>query len=68
LFVEIIRHSKTILWNGPMGVFEMSSFESGTKKVAEALAEETRFGAFTLIGGGDSSSAIIKFGFAENVS
>lgn len=68
LFVEIIRQSKTILWNGPMGVFEMSKFENGTKKVAEALAEETRFGAFTLIGGGDSAAAINKFGLADNVS
>ncbi|MEO8150622.1 MAG: phosphoglycerate kinase [Bacteroidia bacterium] len=68
LFVEIIHQSKTILWNGPMGVFEMSKFENGTKKVAEALAEETRFGAYTLIGGGDSAAAINKFGLSDNVS
>ncbi len=68
LFVEVIRQSKTILWNGPMGVFEMEKFEAGTRKVAEALAEETRFGAYTLIGGGDSAAAINKFGFADNVS
>jgi phosphoglycerate kinase len=68
LFVEVIRQSKTILWNGPMGVFEMSKFENGTRKVAETLAEETRFGAYTLIGGGDSAAAINKFGFADNVS
>ena len=68
LFVEVIRQSKTILWNGPMGVFEMPKFEDGTRKVAEALAEETRFGAYTLIGGGDSAAAINKFGFADNVS
>lgn len=68
LFVEVIRQSKTILWNGPMGVFEMPKFEAGTRKVAEALAEETRFGAYTLIGGGDSAAAINKFGFADNVS
>lgn len=68
LFVEVIRLSKTILWNGPMGVFEMPKFEAGTRKVAEALAEETRFGAYTLIGGGDSAAAINKFGFADNVS
>lgn len=68
LFVEILRQSKTILWNGPMGVFEMSKFENGTRKVAEALAEETRFGAYTLIGGGDSAAAINKFGLADQVS
>jgi phosphoglycerate kinase len=68
LFVEVIRQSKTILWNGPMGVFEMPKFEAGTRKVAEALAEETRFGAYTLIGGGDSAAAINKFGYADNVS
>lgn len=68
LFKEVIRQSKTILWNGPMGVFEMPKFENGTKKVAEALAEETRFGAYTLIGGGDSAAAINKFGLTDNVS
>ncbi|MFC4872671.1 phosphoglycerate kinase [Negadavirga shengliensis] len=67
-FAEIIKKSKTILWNGPMGVFEMSSFEHGTKAMAEAIVEATRNGAFTLIGGGDSAAAVNKFGFGEEVS
>ena len=54
LFSEVISKSKTILWNGPMGVFEMSMFESGTKSVAEAIVAATENGAFSLIGGGDS--------------
>lgn len=67
-FAEIIRNSKTILWNGPMGVFEMQKFENGTKAVAEAVAEATRKGAFSLIGGGDSAAAVSKFGFEDQVS
>ncbi|MEX2512369.1 MAG: phosphoglycerate kinase [Cyclobacteriaceae bacterium] len=67
-FSEVIRNSKTVLWNGPMGVFEMSSFQEGTKAVAEALVEATENGAFTLIGGGDSAAAINKFGMGEKVS
>ncbi len=67
-FAEVIKNSKTVLWNGPMGVFEMSSFEKGTKEVAEALVEATKNGAFTLIGGGDSAAAINKFGFGADVS
>ena len=66
--VEIIKSSKTILWNGPMGVFEMSSFEKGTKAVAEAIAEATKNGAFSLIGGGDSVAAIGKYGLKKEVS
>lgn len=67
-YSEVIKSCKTILWNGPMGVFEMSSFETGTKAVAEALVEVTKNGAFTLIGGGDSVAAINKYGFADEVS
>jgi phosphoglycerate kinase len=61
-------NSKTILWNGPMGVFEMTSFENGTKSIAEAVADATKNGAYSLIGGGDSAAAVQKFGFAEQVS
>lgn len=63
-----IAESNTILWNGPMGVFEMSNFENGTKQIAYSLAEATQNGAFTLIGGGDSSAAIHKFGLENKVS
>jgi phosphoglycerate kinase len=65
---EVIKNSKTILWNGPMGVFEMSSFENGTKQAANAIAEATKNGAFTLIGGGDSVAAINKYNLADKVS
>ncbi len=67
-FANVVLHSKTILWNGPMGVFEMSSFQHGTKAIATAIAEATEKGAYSLIGGGDSVSAINKFGFNEKVS
>jgi phosphoglycerate kinase len=67
-FRNIIIESKTILWNGPMGVFEFSNFQQGTKAIAEAVAEATQRGAFSLIGGGDSVSAINKFGLADKVS
>lgn len=67
-YSEVIRNSKTILWNGPMGVFEMSSFENGTKQVALAIAEATKKGAFSLIGGGDSVAAINKYNLASEVS
>nr|WP_294894951.1 phosphoglycerate kinase [uncultured Pedobacter sp.] len=67
-FSEIIKKSKTILWNGPMGVFEMSKFENGTKAVAHAVVEATENGAFSLIGGGDSAAAVAKFGFEDQVS
>ncbi|EAZ80319.1 phosphoglycerate kinase [Algoriphagus machipongonensis] len=68
LFAETILNSKTILWNGPMGVFEMESFDKGTKAVAEALVEATKAGSYSLIGGGDSAAAINKFGFGGDVS
>ena len=67
-YSDVIKNSKTILWNGPMGVFEMSSFENGTKQVALAIAEATKKGAFSLIGGGDSVAAINKYHLAEQVS
>lgn len=67
-YSEVIKNSKTILWNGPMGVFEMSSFENGTKQVALAIAEATKKGAFSLIGGGDSVAAINKYKLASEVS
>lgn len=67
-FYDVIVKSKTVLWNGPMGVFEMSNFENGTKAVAVAVVEATEKGAFTLIGGGDSAAAVAKFGFEEKVS
>ena len=67
-FCDVIAASKTVLWNGPMGVFEMSSFEAGTKAVANAVAEMTQNGGFSLIGGGDSAAAIHKFGLADQVS
>lgn len=67
-FAEVIKKSKTILWNGPMGVFEMEKFQSGTKAIAEAVAEATQNGAFSLVGGGDSVAAVNKFGFASKVS
>jgi phosphoglycerate kinase len=68
LFGEVIKSSKTILWNGPMGVFEMSSFQNGTVSVAQSIADATESGAFSLIGGGDSAAAVSKFGFADKVS
>lgn len=67
-FSKVIQESKTILWNGPMGVFEMSNFEAGTKTVAEAVVAATQKGAYSLIGGGDSAAAIRQFGFADDVS
>ncbi len=67
-FSAVLNSSKTILWNGPMGVFEMDAFASGTKTVAEAVAESTEKGAFSLIGGGDSAAAVYKFGFDNKVS
>lgn len=67
-FSEVIKKSKTILWNGPMGVFEMSKFENGTKAVAHAIVEATENGAYSLIGGGDSVAAINKYHLAEKVS
>jgi len=67
-FIEVINNSKTILWNGPVGVFEMEKFEKGTKTIALAITEATKKGAFSLIGGGDSVAAINKYGLADKVS
>lgn len=67
-FSKVITGSKTILWNGPMGVFEMEKFEGGTKAVADAVVEATKNGAFSLIGGGDSAAAVAKFNLTEDVS
>ncbi len=68
LFRDILLASKTILWNGPMGVFEMPSFAQGTIQVAQAVAEATKGGAFSLIGGGDSVAAVNQYGLADQVS
>jgi len=68
IFNEVIGKSKTVLWNGPMGVFEMDKFQAGTKAVAESVAAATARGAFSLVGGGDSVAAVNKFGLAGNVS
>jgi len=68
VFSKVVEGSKTILWNGPMGVFEMEKFEGGTKAIAEAVVRATAKGAFSLIGGGDSAAAVAKFGFEEKVS
>ena len=67
-FSAIIKDSKTILWNGPMGVFEMEKFSAGTKAIAQAVADATAKGAFSLIGGGDSAAAVNKFGMSDKVS
>ncbi len=67
-YSEHILKSKTILWNGPVGVFEFEKFEAGSKAIATAIAEATAAGAFSLIGGGDSVACINKFGFADKVS
>ncbi len=67
-FSEIIEHSKTIIWNGPMGVFEMPNFEKGTREIANAICKVTEKGAYSLVGGGDSVAAIKQFGLAKKVS
>ena len=68
LFANVIKGSKTILWNGPCGVFEFDTFAVGSKAIAEAIAVATKAGAFSLIGGGDSVACINKFGLADQVS
>ncbi len=67
-FAEVISASNTLLWNGPMGVFEMDTFAKGTRVVADAVVAATERGAFSLIGGGDSAAAVSKFGMTEHVS
>lgn len=68
VFSNTIKNSKTILWNGPMGVFEMEKFAEGTKAVAVAVVAATKAGGFSLIGGGDSAAAVAQFGFSDDVS
>ncbi len=68
LFAEVIENSKTILWNGPCGVFEFDNFANGSRAIAEAIVKATENGAFSLIGGGDSVACINKFGLADKVS
>jgi phosphoglycerate kinase len=67
-FANVIHHSKLILWNGPMGVFEMEKFQHGTKTIAKAVADATQQGAFSLVGGGDSVAAVNQFGYTDKVS
>lgn len=67
-FANVIHQSKLILWNGPMGVFEMEKFQHGTKTIAKAVAEATQNGAFSLVGGGDSVAAVNQFGYTDKVS
>lgn len=67
-FAAVIKNSKTILWNGPMGVFEMKKFAKGTQAIAKAVAQATKKGAFSLVGGGDSVAAVNQLGLADEVS
>jgi phosphoglycerate kinase len=67
-FVSTIKSAKTILWNGPMGVFEMPSFAKGTLAIAESVAEATQNGAYSLVGGGDSVAAVTQVGLSDAVS
>ena len=67
-FTEIIKNSKTILWNGPVGVFEFENFEKGSRSVSDAIVAATKNGAFSLVGGGDSVACVNKFGHADEVS
>ena len=67
-FSQVIADSKTILWNGPVGVFEMSTFAKGTIAIGEAVDTATQAGAFSLVGGGDSVAAVKQFGFDQKVS
>jgi phosphoglycerate kinase len=67
-YADCIKNSKTILWNGPMGVFEIESFQEGTKQIALAVVEATKNGAFSLVGGGDSVAAVNQFNIADKVS
>ena len=68
IFDDVVKQCKTILWNGPLGVFEMESFANGTIELGNSIAEATKNGAFSLVGGGDSVAAVKQFGFADNVS
>ena len=68
LFHDVVQQCKTILWNGPLGVFEMESFSTGTIALGDSIAEATKNGAFSLVGGGDSVAAVKQFGFENKVS
>jgi len=68
IFQKTVEESKTILWNGPMGVFEMENFAKGTKSIAESVVKATENGAFSLIGGGDSAAAVNSLGYGDKVS
>ena len=68
IFADVIKASKTILWNGPTGVFEFDNFTSGSRAVGEAIVEATKNGAFSLVGGGDSVACVNKFGLFDGVS
>lgn len=67
-FADAIKNAKTILWNGPAGVFEFDNFAVGSKAIADAIVEATKNGAFSLVGGGDSVACVNKFGYADQVS
>jgi phosphoglycerate kinase len=68
IFHDVVQQCKTILWNGPLGVFELDTFSTGTKALGDSIAEATQNGAFSLVGGGDSVAAVKKFGFQNKVS
>jgi phosphoglycerate kinase len=68
IFHDVVQQCKTILWNGPLGVFEMETFSAGTIALGDSIAEATKNGAFSLVGGGDSVSAVKQFGFENKVS
>jgi len=67
-FADVIQRARTVLWNGPMGIFEIDEFSMGTKEVAEAVVRATGGGAYTVVGGGDSAAALRKLGLADSVS
>ena len=67
-FADVIKSAKTILWNGPAGVFEFDNFTDGSRAIADAIVEATANGAFSLVGGGDSVACVNKFGVADKVS
>ena len=68
IFHEVVQQCKTILWNGPLGVFELDTFSTGTKALGDSISEATKNGAFSLVGGGDSVAAVKQFGFEQKVS